>query len=36
MKSGTFLRDYVYTFVELLAPNLTRDVVQDALKPAAS
>ncbi|OVZ54339.1 transcriptional regulator [Pigmentiphaga sp. NML080357] len=34
MKSGTFLRDYVYTFVELLAPNLTREVVQNAIKPA--
>jgi len=32
MKSGVFLRDYVYTFLEMLAPALTRDVVQDAVQ----
>lgn len=34
MKSGVFLRDYVYTLMEMLAPELTRDVVDDALKEA--
>jgi LysR family cys regulon transcriptional activator len=33
VKSGVFLRDYVYTFLELLAPSLTRDVIQSAIKP---
>lgn len=31
IKSGAFLRDYVYVFLEMLASNLTRDVVQEAL-----
>jgi len=32
LKSGTFLRNYVYTFLEMLAPDLTRAVVQQALE----
>lgn len=32
VKSGVFLRDYVYTLMEMLAPELSRDVVDDALK----
>jgi len=35
LKSGTFLRNYVYTFLEMLAPHLTRPVVQDALEASA-
>lgn len=31
IKSGAFLRDYVYVFLEMLASNLTRDIVQEAL-----
>lgn len=31
VKSGVFLRDYVYTLLEMLAPALTRDVVDGAL-----
>lgn len=32
VKSGVFLRDYVYTFLEMLAPELTRDAIDSALK----
>ncbi|MGE4369183.1 MAG: CysB family HTH-type transcriptional regulator [Burkholderiaceae bacterium] len=32
VKSGVFLRDYVYVMLEMLAPELTRDVVQDAIE----
>jgi len=35
LKAGTFLRNYVYTFLEMLAPSLTRPVVQDALEASA-
>lgn len=31
VKSNVFLRDFVYTFLEMLSPELTRDVVDDAL-----
>lgn len=31
IKARTFLRSYVYTFIEMLAPQLTKDVVQEAL-----
>ncbi len=31
IKSGVFLRDYVYVLLEMLAPELTREVVQKAL-----
>ncbi|CAM5330143.1 CysB family HTH-type transcriptional regulator [Eoetvoesiella caeni] len=32
IKSGVFLRDYVYVLLEMLASNLTREVVQEALE----
>jgi len=32
IKSGVFLRDYVYVLLEMLSSHLTRDVVQDALE----
>jgi len=32
IKAGVFLRDYVYTLLEMLSPELTRDLVQDALE----
>ncbi|HLS43034.1 MAG TPA: CysB family HTH-type transcriptional regulator [Paenalcaligenes sp.] len=31
IKQGTFLRDYVYVLLEMLAPELTRDAVDKAL-----
>lgn len=31
LKTGVFLRDYVYVLLEMLAANLTRDVVADAV-----
>lgn len=31
IKSGVFLRDYVFVLLEMLAPELTREVVQKAL-----
>ncbi|PLC53811.1 transcriptional regulator [Pollutimonas nitritireducens] len=31
VKSGVFLRDYVYILLEMLQPLLTRDVVQEAI-----
>jgi LysR family cys regulon transcriptional activator len=34
VKSGTFLRDYVYVLLEMMAPSLTRDVVQEAIEGA--
>lgn len=36
VKSNVFLRDYVYIFVEMLAPALTRSVVNNAVKGGAS
>jgi LysR family cys regulon transcriptional activator len=32
IKEGVFLRDYVYTFIEMMAPALTRQVVANAVK----
>jgi LysR family cys regulon transcriptional activator len=32
VKSGVFLRDYVYTLIEMLAPALTREVVAAAVQ----
>ncbi len=32
VKSGVFQRDYVYTLMEMLSPELTRDAVDQALK----
>jgi LysR family cys regulon transcriptional activator len=34
IKSGVFLRDYVYVLLEMLAANLTREVVQEAVEKA--
>ncbi|HEY9278432.1 MAG TPA: CysB family HTH-type transcriptional regulator [Eoetvoesiella sp.] len=34
IKSGVFLRDYVYVLLEMLASNLTREVVQEAVEKA--
>lgn len=31
VKSGIFLRDYIYTILEMLSPELTRDVVDQAV-----
>ena len=31
LKEGAYLRSYVYTFIELLAPSLTRKMVENAL-----
>ncbi len=35
VKNGVFLRDFVYTFLELLSPALKRDVVQQAVHATA-
>jgi len=35
VKSGIFLRDYVYVLLEMLASDLTRDVVQEAIERTA-
>ncbi|CFN82696.1 LysR family transcriptional regulator [Bordetella pertussis] len=35
VKSGVFLRDYVYTFMEMMAPGLTRQVVSEAVQGRA-
>lgn len=35
VKSGIFLRDYVYVLLEMLASDLTRDVVQEAIDRTA-
>lgn len=32
LKAGVFLRDYVYTFLEMLAPGLEREVVMDVMQ----
>jgi LysR family cys regulon transcriptional activator len=32
VKAGVFLRDYVYTFIEMVAPALTRSVVIEAVQ----
>ena len=34
VKSGVFLRDYVYVFLQMMAADLTRDVVQQAIDSA--
>ena len=31
LKEGAYLRSYVFTFIELLAPTLTRKMVEHAL-----
>ena len=31
LKEGAYLRSYVYTFIELLAPDLTRKMVEQVL-----
>jgi LysR family cys regulon transcriptional activator len=31
LKQGAYLRSYVFTFIELLAPNLSRKLVEQAL-----
>lgn len=36
VKSGVFLRDYVYVLIEMLAPDLTRDVVLEAVEQSPS
>jgi LysR family cys regulon transcriptional activator len=36
VKAGVFLRDYVYTFLELLAPTLTREAVREAVDLAGA
>jgi len=32
VKEGAFLRDYIHTFLHMLAPSLTREVVQEAVQ----
>jgi LysR family cys regulon transcriptional activator len=32
VKHGAYLRSYIYTFIELLAPTLTRKMVEAAMK----
>ncbi|UVW29995.1 CysB family HTH-type transcriptional regulator [Massilia sp. H6] len=32
IKQGAYLRSYVYTFIELLAPTLNRDMVESAMR----
>ena len=34
VKSGVFLRDYVYVFLQMMSADLTRDVVQQAIDSA--
>ena len=34
IKRGTWLRRYIYHFIETFAPSLTREVVDEALQPA--
>ena len=36
VKAGSFLRDYIFVLLEMLAPALTRDVVQNALDESQS
>ena len=31
LKEGAYLRGYVYTFIELLSPSLSRKMVEQAL-----
>jgi LysR family cys regulon transcriptional activator len=31
MKQGAYLRSYVYTFIELLAPTLTRKLIEQVM-----
>jgi LysR family transcriptional regulator, cys regulon transcriptional activator len=31
VKQGAYLRSYIYTFIELLAPSLTRKMVEQAM-----
>ena len=33
VKSGVFLRDYVYTFISMLSPDLTPQHVKDVVQP---
>jgi LysR family cys regulon transcriptional activator len=35
IKRGVFLRDFVYVLMEMLAPELTRDVVSEAVAQPA-
>ena len=35
-RKGTFLRGYMYDFIEELAPHLTKDIVQDAFSRATA
>ena len=32
IKQGAYLRSYVYTFIELLAPTLNRKMVESAMR----
>ena len=32
VKQGAYLRSYIYTFIELLAPSLTRKMVEAAMR----
>ena len=36
LKAGVFLRDYVYTFLEMLAPGLDRDSVMETMQGGSS
>jgi LysR family cys regulon transcriptional activator len=32
VKQGAYLRSYIYTFIELLAPTLNRKMVESAMR----
>jgi LysR family cys regulon transcriptional activator len=32
IKQGAYLRSYIYTFIELLAPTLNRKMVESAMR----
>jgi LysR family cys regulon transcriptional activator len=34
VKQGAYLRSYIYTFIELLAPTLNRKMVESAMQGA--
>ncbi len=36
VKAGSFLRDYIYTLIELLAPELTREQIREAVEENGS
>ncbi len=36
VKAGSFLRDYIYTLIELLSPELTRESIREAVEAAAN